>query len=375
MAAPRPELIVVRGPHDGERAVLMSDRAVVGRAAECDIQIRDETVSRRQLAFLLAPGGWVVENVSPNPVRINGKKYKTGRKAFLETGDVLRIGAETDILFISPGDDPGQTLRTYRQDHPRAAEPSADAAADESAQGDAEAPSPEPAPRASVSPLSRVARQLAGTAEPDEQLDEIGPLSEEDAAEAAENRRKYILLGVVGAGMIIFILALAFRGGGEQPTDPSAPRMKAHEIQQVLEEQLPARGQNPVEADIALQQARRYHRDRELEPGNHYKCIKYFKIYKAYSGNSGLAVADERMYHDALRELTRRVEDAYDAAYARTRNQEWPQAGIEFQRIQKYVPAKSEPDPEAHNPIWENVQKHLTYISKQQAKKKARGRR
>ena len=133
MADPRPELIVVRGPHDGERAVLMSDQAVVGRAAECDIQIRDETVSRRQLKFLLAPGGWVVENISANLVRINGKKYRTGRKAFLETGDVLRIGAETDILFISPGDDPDQTLRTYRQDHPLAAEPLAEADADESA--------------------------------------------------------------------------------------------------------------------------------------------------------------------------------------------------------------------------------------------------
>ncbi|HDZ22116.1 hypothetical protein LCGC14_0302410 [marine sediment metagenome] len=374
MSDPRPELIVVRGPHDGERAVLMSDQAVVGRAAECDIQIRDETVSRRQLKFVLAPGGWVVENISANPVRINGKKYKTGRKAFLETGDVLRVGAETDILFISPDDDPDQTLRTYRQDHPQAAEPPAEAGADESAQGDAEAGTPEPAPRASVSPLGRVARQLAGTAEPDEQLDEIGSLSEEDAAEAAENRRKYILLGVVGGGMIIFILALAFRGGGKETPDLVVRRMTTDEIQRVLEKRLPSRGQNPVEADSAIQQARRYYRDRELESGNHYKCIKYFKIYLAYSGDSGLAVADERMYRTAMGELSKRVEDAYNTAYARTQNQEWHLAGIEFERIQKYVPAKSEPDPEAHNPIWENVQKHLTYISKQKSSGR-RGRR
>ena len=118
MADPRPELVVVAGDQMDTRVVLMTDEAFVGRAADCELQILDTTVSRKHLRFLLAPGGWLVENVSTNPIRINGKGYKNGRRIFLETGDTICVGVETELLFISPGEDPNAAIAAYREANP-----------------------------------------------------------------------------------------------------------------------------------------------------------------------------------------------------------------------------------------------------------------
>ncbi|GAG21121.1 unnamed protein product, partial [marine sediment metagenome] len=79
MSQPRPELIVVSGIAQGQRAVLMDNVAFLGRSGECDVQINEPTISRKQVKFKLAPGGWILESISSGPIRINGKKYKTGQ--------------------------------------------------------------------------------------------------------------------------------------------------------------------------------------------------------------------------------------------------------------------------------------------------------
>ena len=104
MALARPELIFVRGPQDGERAVLMTNPVVVGRSAVADVRLKENASSREQLRFDLTPEGWLMQNLSANGTLINGKRYRGGKRLLLDTGDILGVGAETEILYVAPPD-------------------------------------------------------------------------------------------------------------------------------------------------------------------------------------------------------------------------------------------------------------------------------
>jgi hypothetical protein len=117
MSLPRPDLVFVAGPQEGERAVLMSDTAIVGRSRTADVNITEEFVSRRHLEFTNSPDGWIVQTLSDLGMRINGRKFKPGKKVILATGDVVAIGVQTEILFISPPDDPEPAIAQYRKTH------------------------------------------------------------------------------------------------------------------------------------------------------------------------------------------------------------------------------------------------------------------
>ncbi len=78
MALGHPELIFVAGCQEGERSALMSNIAVVGRSQAADVQLREEYVSREQFRLTYTTDGWVVENLSDNPVRINRQTFTRG---------------------------------------------------------------------------------------------------------------------------------------------------------------------------------------------------------------------------------------------------------------------------------------------------------
>ena len=118
MAAARPELLFVRGPQAGQRVVLTTGQAVLGRSPECDVRLEEESASRRQVQFEMTAEGVVVENLSSQGTLISGKRYKSGKRVLLDTGDVLAAGAVTEILFVAAGDDPEAALTAYRQARP-----------------------------------------------------------------------------------------------------------------------------------------------------------------------------------------------------------------------------------------------------------------
>ena len=115
MAAGQAEFIYVGGPQSGQRAALMSAVVTVGRGREADVQLTEEHISRKHFQLMFTQDGWVFENLSPLKSRVNGKKYKVGKKIILDTGDVIGVGAETELLFVSPGDDPEAALIAFRQ--------------------------------------------------------------------------------------------------------------------------------------------------------------------------------------------------------------------------------------------------------------------
>ena len=114
----RPELIVVEGHEAGLRAVLMDNMVSVGRSRQCQIQLMEPYIPRRQAEFRQTSEGWLIENGAGRPIRINGKKYSEGERVYLDTGDIVWFGLQTKLLFVAGPDDPDVAMGNYRAKHP-----------------------------------------------------------------------------------------------------------------------------------------------------------------------------------------------------------------------------------------------------------------
>jgi len=114
----RPELVVVEGHQAGLRAVLLDNVQLLGRSRQCQVQLMEPYISRRQAEFRVTDDGWLIENLAVTPIRINGKKYGQNHKVYLETGDVITIGRQTKVLFVSAEDEPEAAVAAYRTKHP-----------------------------------------------------------------------------------------------------------------------------------------------------------------------------------------------------------------------------------------------------------------
>ncbi|MHB1340579.1 MAG: FhaA domain-containing protein [Coriobacteriia bacterium] len=78
---------------------LRGDQVVVGRLADCEIQIPDSNVSRRHAAFMRLDGGWAIEDLeSTNGTRLNGQAVSRAR---LHDGDVVEVGL-TRLVYHEP---------------------------------------------------------------------------------------------------------------------------------------------------------------------------------------------------------------------------------------------------------------------------------
>lgn len=85
-------------------------RTLVGRSDECDLVIRDRTVSARHAELMVRAEGVTITNLmATNGTRVNGDEVQTGR---LHDGDVLRFGRVSLVFKEVPrGDDERPWLR------------------------------------------------------------------------------------------------------------------------------------------------------------------------------------------------------------------------------------------------------------------------
>ena len=81
---------------DGRRHEVDTDRVVIGRAKECDVQLTDPNVSRRHAELRRENGAyWIVDLGSTNGMEVNGRRLE---RAQLENGDTITLGS-TEIVF------------------------------------------------------------------------------------------------------------------------------------------------------------------------------------------------------------------------------------------------------------------------------------
>jgi pSer/pThr/pTyr-binding forkhead associated (FHA) protein len=88
--APHPRLVIISGPVEAREFSLTAEEVVLGRAADCDIPLDHQSVSRRHARLAVVGGVWAIRDLdSANGVLVNGEKF---REAELEAGDVVQIG-------------------------------------------------------------------------------------------------------------------------------------------------------------------------------------------------------------------------------------------------------------------------------------------
>ncbi len=374
MAQARPELIFLSGPQQGERATLMTDTAMLGRSASCEVCIKEPFASRQHVRFERTADGWVVEDISSTGTRINGKRYRSGKKIILDTGDVLGIGAETEILFVAPGADPEKALAEYRVTHPDAAGALVKAPAGEGQPAEAGAPGAaplpvlQPAPGAAAAPATGAgARKIALGLDGPKTAD----LSLTDAEREAVRRRtakvkKYaVIFGIYGILLVGLIILLQMRSGDGPGVSSGQPAyLDRARIREYLEAPI-ERSLNPVLAQKELKAAQDLAQRPDAEPGNLYWIVKNLKLYKAHK--EGAAVFDNTeqstMYQENLNKLLKTVCEKYDNAYAYERNRDWSGAIRLYEQLVRMLPDRQAGDP-VYEKLFRNIMAHQTYCHK-----------
>src|SRR5262249_40949708 len=70
--------------------------SLIGRTAECQLALADDSISRYHASLIRTPRGmWVIDLLSREGVWVNGTRV---RWAWLDDGDALRIGRFTFVL-------------------------------------------------------------------------------------------------------------------------------------------------------------------------------------------------------------------------------------------------------------------------------------
>lgn len=75
----------------------------IGRSASNDVTIAVESVSKVHGYLVLEDGQWrYTDHGSTNGTKINGAKVEKGEKVLLNDGDVLQLGLEVMLEFLTP---------------------------------------------------------------------------------------------------------------------------------------------------------------------------------------------------------------------------------------------------------------------------------
>lgn len=376
MPDPRPELIFLAGPQAGERAVLMSNVAVLGRAPTSEVLLKEEFTSRQHVRFELTVDGWVVENLSSHGMRINGKAYKTGKKLILDTGDVIGVGMVTEMLFVAPGDDPEEALKVHREKAKAAAaapvEPgmeSEDATVPLGGKGPAPAGAAAPAQAAPVPAAPKKnAKEPQGQDKPEEDPAVV-------AARKARKKKLYLVMGgVYGVIMIVGIAFMVYLKGdnNEGPLGPRVPQpLTGEQIEASLRLKFNVQP-NDVKAAECLRKAVLYYNNYRDRRGHLFRSVKYFQMYLAYKGSPGFSESKyEDMYKEAMAKLVSEVGIQYKDAFFLEKAQLWNESKEKIRVLMEMVPFAEEPfaKSETDNLLFGNILRHLEYVTKQAAKK------
>ena len=341
MAAGRAELVYVRGPQAGQRASMMSAVVTVGRGQQADVQLTEEHVSRQHFQLTLTRDGWIFENLSTLNSRVNGKRYKTGKKIILDTGDVIAVGAETELLFVSAEDDTEAALIAYRQSSAAAA------------------PAVAPAQGAQTEPDGAEAPQGAAPPAPPED-EEVELTPEETAALARKAKyKKYgtvfgAYIGVLVVGVVIFA-TLFERAESRRRGRP--PLLKKEQIDDFINAKL-RRDRNSVEARNALEEAL-LALDRTNKVDHLYRAIHWFKLSRAYG--KVFNAEEERLFANASRRLTKIVQEKYFNAYAFGRDHKYMTADAIFRELLDMLPSMGRR--EEKNELRQNIIAHMDHFT------------
>ena len=83
----------------GQGSYTVRNGSIIGRAASVDLQLLDETVSRRHAQIRFAQGRWYIQDlVSTSGTFVNGQPVQASE---LRPGDAIAIGDTVFGFFVS----------------------------------------------------------------------------------------------------------------------------------------------------------------------------------------------------------------------------------------------------------------------------------
>lgn len=119
-AGPPLKLEIVAGPDTGKTKKIKGVRMVIGRTPGVDLQLSDQSVSRRHVELIRNDGGMLLRDLgSGNGTKVNGAKVAEKQ---LEHGDEIAIG-KTRMRFV---DEVGAFVKARAEGEKKAAAPAAE---------------------------------------------------------------------------------------------------------------------------------------------------------------------------------------------------------------------------------------------------------
>jgi len=353
MSSKHAEFVVLSGPQQGQVIAVVGERVVVGRSAECTIALKEDYVSRRQLELERTAQGWLMNNVSSNGTLVNGKRYKAGAKILLDTGDVLGVGLETELLFVNAGSDADEALRAW-QDKTKPVSP-AKPPEDTAATPPPDAPPVERLP----DPVARSTERMAAVEPPPAAVSSTpGPVDPAESAKKAKYKKYTVAASIYFVLMLgVIILAVIYRDsdeGGSDAGQSGLPILTADEIDQAIRAR-PEVSQDLTRAMQELRDAQGLYSSANVRVGDKYKCIKHYKLYQAYRGSVAFENSLDQQQFDSLIEgtgesrlrgepdgLVPTVQREYNRAVNLCAQSRWPEA---LRTLQKLLDIVNEQDP------------------------------
>lgn len=377
MSQDYPDLVFVAGPQDGQVEVIVGDVVVLGRSAECQLRLTEDYVSRKQMQLEKTKQGWLLENLSSNGTLVNNKRYKTGTRILLATGDIIGVALKTQILFVAPGDDREAAIEKYRQAHGSRDASQNEPATSELPEGSAGSGLAQAAGEGdtAVAAQGQAPGEAAQVAKaPTPPTAELGKEAKAPAV-PAKYRKYAVLLGVSVVLTLIMILIGVMRNGGPvTPTNQFPKRLSEMEIELAIKAK-PQVSPNHTMAVDSLHRAQAL--VGSIRPGDLYRCVKQFKLYLAYEGTVMFGeAADEKKWDEAINGkpgvsegLIKMATREYATAMDLENAGRWGEAGKSLQKIIDEVPEGDSGDP-TYQQLLTNVLEHYKYVQERAPKKK-----
>jgi pSer/pThr/pTyr-binding forkhead associated (FHA) protein len=98
------KLKVLAGSNEGKEIAVNSEKFLIGRADECQLRPKSESVSRRHAAIIQKDGRvLLVDLKSRNGTFVNDKQLSSDKAKILKDGDLLRVGKLEFQIAIEVG--------------------------------------------------------------------------------------------------------------------------------------------------------------------------------------------------------------------------------------------------------------------------------
>ncbi|MBL4701266.1 MAG: FHA domain-containing protein [Phycisphaeraceae bacterium] len=271
------QILLLSGPHQGQRLELSDQQLSFGRQSDSAICITGEFVSREHGLISFDNDQWTLTNQSPNGTQVNHKKVR--RKGFkLINQDIVQVGSEDVFQIIIPQNTTHQTAT--------------------------------------------------------DNIESIAPRPK------ASNRTKiWTRIGIIWILIIFFALYMSTLRKNDDTNIVKPPILTLNQIEQIIRTPVKVSAPDLRASAIFLREAQELFNRQDVSKDGTYRVYRAYQNALAHSKktyfNEGL---HQLRYVQIQQQLIDEVAKRYTDAFARMRSREYRVAEIKFRKLNEYYP-------------------------------------